>query len=561
MDGISGTAYGLASLVWQEDADAYVARNAPGTPFPDLTALYQDDEHILGLMPTCAARAAAVVDTGPRVGGFSKEAKWLCVVRDAEEIVEAKAWFGPFGLPDSAYLPYDNGGEILGGAFGPADVREERVRRDLAKQSRKNEAIARLDHRHAAFACLVSTGTSCVANHAARTAAVHPSTFAEYDAHTLALVSDVTGIERTRLNDAVLASRPRDGGMGVRPAAPYADAAFVASMLESEHLQRRLAPSLPPVREDAEFIAAWQRLRDGYPTLEEASLSPSSQVADRVTKLQRRLSEPITAKRLEQRDALVPSVSARARLRSAGACASWQVPHPTAADRPGDVWLYNRTFLWAMALRVGGSVQDGDHPCHLCRGASVADAAGVHTLGCVGGGARTRMHTALKNDIFTLAARATLAPRLEPGVGTEGRRADVALYLPPRGTEASTLLLDVATTSPLADPRRAAETPGGAADHYAERKLASYRGVEIPHGARVLPVVRDMLGAFGRDARVVLRRIIQRTAELSGESYARQSARTWGWLQVRFWRELSVLLALNACSLDDSEAPLVPRRA
>ena len=76
----------------------------------------------------------------------------------------------------------------------------------------------------------------------------------------------------------------------------------------------------------------------------------------------------------------------------------------------------------------------------------------------------------------------------------------LAVYLPAHGGDASTLLLDLAITSPFVTPaitRLAGESIGGTAAAYAERKLATYRSLTLPAGHhRVIPIVCDTLGAY-----------------------------------------------------------------
>ena len=141
-----------------------------------------------------------------------------------------------------------------------------------------------------------------------------------------------------------------------------------------------------------------------------------------------------------------------------------------------------------------------------------------------------------------------MAPRLEPGVGDAGRRADLAVYLPAHGGDASTLLLDLAITSPFVTPavtRLAGESIGGAAAAYAERKLATYRSLTLPAGHRVIPIVCDTLGAYDQRSRAVISSMIRRVADVEGEGWARAGPRLWGRLQAAHIAAMGALLSYN----------------
>ena len=548
-DSTSGASYCAVTVAWETVVTTHEAVSSPGLPRPEVDASLHDDQHLLGGIASAVARACAMTDTGGFCDQAAKPEKWMAAVTHADMLPEARRRLTSMGVPYDAIKLYAEGGDILGGKFGPEPVRQRLVLEDLAKQERKNRTLARLDSRHVAFSILQQTGSACVAAHAMRTAAVSPSTFTGYDEDLMSVAAEITGLARSPMVDAILTARLRDGGAGIRLAAPFADAAFCASMLETSGLQQRICPALPPAHEDAVFRAAWSRLTNDYPILTGILPSLVQGAASRLVKVQKRLSEPIVAARLAALEGLVSAdEEARARLRSAAGNSAWLVPRPSPGDRPEVVgWQTNRDFLFAMAVRTGGAVQEAEHVCRLCRTA-VADIRGKHTLSCMGSGCRTRWHTQKKNELFRLASRGMMAPRLEPGVGDAGRRADLAVYLPAHGGDASTLLLDLAITSPFVTPavtRLAGESIGGAAAAYAERKLATYRSLTLPAGHRVIPIVCDTLGAYDQRSRAVISSMIRRVADVEGEGWARAGPRLWGRLQAAHIAAMGALLSYN----------------
>ena len=108
----------------------------------------------------------------------------------------------------------------------------------------------------------------------------------------------------------------------------------------------------------------------------------------------------------------------------------WLVGTPSTSS---DTLLFNVAVLDSLSLRLGLETLTSGGQCPFCHQAM--DSLGHHSMTCMAGGARTRMHYPLRDSIYAVAERAGLWPRLEVAgflPNAEGRRpADILCVATP----------------------------------------------------------------------------------------------------------------------------------
>jgi hypothetical protein len=166
-------------------------------------------------------------------------------------------------------------------------------------------------------------------------------------------------------------------------------------------------------------------------------------------------------------------------------------------------------FRTACRMRLGLDVSDVATPCIRCvakHGSAVTrDKKGHHSLCCMVGGERSRLHNELCANLIRDASYGLLHPAAEPHSFGDGDRLDFSFTLPRGGDE---ILVDVALTFPLRSSALvdAARVPGGAATSYEAVKQARYRSKLGPH-QQLIPLVFDTFGGAGVSGRPLLDRI------------------------------------------------------
>ena len=195
----------------------------------------------------------------------------------------------------------------------------------------------------------------------------------------------------------------------------------------------------------------------------------------------------------------------------------WLVGTPSTSS---DALLSNVAVLDSLSLRLGLETLTSGGQCPFCHQAM--DSLGHHSMTCMAGGARTRMHYTLRDSIYTVAERAGMRPRLEVAgllPNAEGRRpADILCVATPLLQQNSwrkypRLALDIALVSPYATSafNLGASGSGGAATAYAERKRRD-RNTETACQAQNMgfePVVFETTGGCEMGARGLLKSICQ----------------------------------------------------
>jgi len=381
-------------------------------------------------------------------------------------------------------------------------------------------------------------------------------------------LADVYGIPATPQVVAQLQLPYSDGGFGLKDPAAVRELAFLASRAETLPLVAAAVPNLANERLSADplvvaAVAAFPRTDALATVLEEiehhVNRDPATIAPDepRPARLQHRWT-----RKLEDatRDARVraaggQTTDGRARLQSCAASGA-EILHPRVlvpyeSARP---WLSDKAMCVLARMRCGlplseVTAADGaaTRPCVMCPAHHPADAHGVHSRRCMGGGFRSRLHTEVVQFIHDLAGRGLLAPRREVSVAGDGaHRLDLALN-GLRDAAGRTAVVDFTAVDTQQDAfkRRAAATPGGGA-HAAEAiKHRRYDAVLATTGHFLVPFVADFYGAIGPAGLALLRRLSRRIADRSGERPGAMWARVRQATQLRIQRSIADLMQAN----------------
>ena len=208
----------------------------------------------------------------------------------------------------------------------------------------------------------------------------------------------------------------------------------------------------------------------------------------------------------------LPDGMARLAACAASPCAL----HPLVDSHTTRAWCRNDECVILARLRLGLPLYAGRRRCNMCPARAPCDTYGRHSLVCLGGGYRTRVHNFIRDRLAAIASQGLCAPRLEQHVFPREpmRRCDIVLDGAHDGGRP--IVIDVVTTSPFAARQgAAAATSGGAAQAAEERKRASY--VSLPDRYAFHPVGYDMLGAPGPSAKALLQRLSGRVADRHGQ--------------------------------------------
>jgi hypothetical protein len=242
-----------------------------------------------------------------------------------------------------------------------------------------------------------------------------------------------------------------------------------------------------------------------------------------------------------------PSTDLRTRARLSSCSASHLALHPIIEPGGEDFeWLQNQQMVTTARLRLGLPIYAADTDCCMCRQSSVSDNMGRHSLACMSGGFRTRLHHGARDDLVRLAAMALANPRTEAACFPDapGRRCD--LLLQGHTHRGRACALDYACiTHTDARLRTAAETQGGAATAYEATKRADYEALADSAGLHFVPMIQDIYGAWGQSAKPIIKQLSRRIADRTGDHRAGTHRRTQMKLLVRHMRRIADILLNN----------------
>eukprot|EP00662_Eupelagonemidae_sp_cell21_P057790 gene57790-biopygen112413 len=389
-----------------------------------LAGFYYDDGALGGSSAQVLRGLQGLCLEGPRVGlHFATAAGKNVLIRPCPTSTVAVDAFPDFVTRAEA----GSGLAILKAPIGDADFREAHTRKRVDSQIVPClHEVEQLPDPHVAYRLLVTCCSSAKMAWTMRTTPLTdlPGVLTEFDTHVRSAFERIVSFSLTK-EEWVVASFPtRKGGVGLRPAASNADAAYVASRRGCFDLCRRIDPHFSweaSHQSGSPLAGAIDAINTRLPPARQLLLTDTRPVkqhtlsaAMEAVHFVRHLSQSSTEAR------------AHALATSAPHAGAWLtgVPSPSMG-----LWLAPDQFRIAMHLWLGVPICEGDAVCPLCT-SHVPD-LGLHAIKCKNGGDITFRHDQLRDIVWRLCKAAGLRPEVEKvGLlpGTLSRPADV--YLP-----------------------------------------------------------------------------------------------------------------------------------
>ncbi len=438
--------------------------------------------------------------------------------------------------------------ELLGAPCGSSEVArreylDARVRSAIRKLSLFS-VVARQDP-HAGLAVTRYCGGFALLCFYMRLCGSSPS-LVEHDEALVSEVLEHLSVSMTTTG-AFQASLPiRFGGLGLRPTAPFAAAAAVASAIAALPLAKLFTSATLPVDQFLQAhllalpppaLAVAACIQQEFVKAMEENKSPVGRL------IQKRISAPIDE---SFKNALAEAAGPRDLARVSSATApggSLWLSLPAMGCR--ELWLEPVVFRHAVALRLGLPVAPGPYTCVFCDGS--ADPLGDHALTCMHGGHRTLLHHQIVSTIVSFASAGLMHPQREVTLPrTSNQRMDIVL----RSGFRKTQLIDVAVTHPLTADHipKAIAAPAGAATAYEARKIATYANSYDKAVEQLVPCIVDTFGGWGDAARPLLNKI--------ASAVGRRSA-TPKIARAQFWCSLNATVVGGVAQLVAKSAGLV----
>jgi hypothetical protein len=193
----------------------------------------------------------------------------------------------------------------------------------------------------------------------------------------------------------------------------------------------------------------------------------------------------------------------------------------------GKTRMEKATFLAELRLRLGVADAPADSWCSRWDG--IMDLLSYHAGSCIAGGERTQRHHAVRDVVFTWAAKAGLHPEKErpslllpqhPDDMRTAHRRPADVYLP--ALAGSPAALDFAVTAHQRPETLAlaSNQTGATADAYARHKESHLNTAALcaSQGVAFVPMVAETTGLWETGAARVLRHIAAAAAARSGDS-------------------------------------------
>lgn len=281
----------------------------------------------------------------------------------------------------------------------------------------------------------------------------------------------------------------RDGGLGHRSCERHATIAFVAAAHTAAKLAHHFSSlvhatvdTLVHTSMDAESLAHFPRTK----ALMEEVLTQGPATK----KLQRLWSQALDAEVFDRLKADFTATDTARWAAAAGRGSSFWLSVPAGCERA--VRLSSAAFVVHLTRRLGLPIAERAI-CPLCNNRQ-ADAEGNHTLCCSTSGAKTLVHHAVRDELYTLASVGLLRPQKEAHalINAPNQRMDIML---PSGPESKQVLIDVAVTHALRNSWLA--SPGFAARCYEPMKFAEYGSKVNTLTQEFVPFVFDSFGNIG----------------------------------------------------------------
>jgi hypothetical protein len=464
-----------------------------------LDAWYADDGIIAGPPQVVQTAIEALLTHGPAYGLDLSVGKCELIT---------KTGHAPQGITAFGKCKSFDAWEHLGVESGSPTSREAAARVIAEKISRRVELCGVLAHRdaQACMSLLRLCGGFPRAVYFMRGLSAQPA-WTQIDTATANVLRLI--VPQTTAAAHAQAQLPiREGGLGLRSCENHAAVAFVAAATAAAKLAQNFSSVVtatldPLVREslEASTLAPFPRTK--------ALMADVPTQGDVPKKLQSAWSSSLDAETFEKLKADFSAVDTARWAAASGKGSSYWLTVPAGCERA--VRLSSAAFVVHVTRRLGLPV--GERAiCHLCNNRE-ADAEGNHILTCCTSGAKTKVHHAVRDELFTLASIGLLRPQKEAHVLTAApnQRLDVVL---PTGPQSKQVLLDVAVTHALRDSWLS--HPGKAAQCYEPTKFAEYIDKVNTHAQELVPVVFDSFGNLGPAADKTLRWMANAYASRSG---------------------------------------------
>jgi hypothetical protein len=400
---------------------------------------------------------------------------------------------------------------LLGTPLGSAEVARAKVEVAAERSTRRARLITALPDPVVATALLRHTTGFCIGNFYARGVGVLARTvFAGIDAATISAFEAINfSLDEGRRELARLPTA--NGGFGLRSIADHCGIAFVAATVAAHELFPALLS-----QQTRDQLA---RSADTWLVLDDPVLLRFPPVAEFVTRyvddgVAVRHAQRMLSRRLDRAtsDALSPSLPEALQTRIVSAASphanAWLAPAP-GADAPR--WLSPADWDVLIRRRLVLPIAAAPSRCGNC-GTATADVYGDHSVVCMHGPARYKIHNAIRDTTVRVCQEALLSPIVEPEL-PGGGRGDVLLRFPGPAGNRSLVVVDFAMTTIATRPRAALAAPGGAATRYEQIKRDKYQTRADEMGAELVPVIVDDAGAWGESALPFWKRIIRRFAQ------------------------------------------------
>ena len=532
-------------------------------PLLDFAAWYLDDGTLGSTFAVLRLFYDCLTEMGPAYGIHLNPAKCE-LVTSVEDAAEGLAMFPE--LPPAKHHTFSDW-FLLGSPMG--DDLAAHYAATVARAERKSKLLGRLvEDPHVAICMLTFCGAFSLLVHLLRACGPGPSDdLRRYDALVQDVATNITSVISPWLSVPL-----RLGGGGLRSTADHAHVAFIASVSASASIANIFVPVSFALAPDPRLLEVVDMLRSAPLPTSAAAEAVGEYLANALP-----VDGPCTAsfrdKQQKKWSVLIDEAAAAvleeglpepdiARIRSVsddGASAYLCLP---IDDRSTFIhWLLPAEFNVVYRFRYGLSLHPGlPGPCTLCKGLHVADVHGRHSTKCMRGGARMMTHHAIRNWVYCIASSAQLAPQLEVSVFSSQphSRLDINIRI-------SREIVDTAFISVFAaeHTRRAADTSGGACEHYMGKKVGSYGAAARLERLTLIAFVVDCFGATSSHVRPLISRLVHIRAHRSNASFASALAATHRDFSVMVQRRVAALLLANATTLEPSglQAPVMASAA
>lgn len=488
----------------------------------DLAMFYLDDGVLAGDIPAVSAALAHVQQEAARLGLSLNLSKCEAVVVGAT----GAAALQPH-LPHALLL--DGHGacrvlrnfEFLGAAIGDDAFCHDHTAARASKANRLLEAIAEMDDPQVALRLLRACGGFTRMVHSMRCTPprAHAAALATFDQMVRTCFGGFTGLHLEAPAWGQAGRSFAHAGLALRSSVEHASAAFLASLGSSLASCSELdgAFSRPDVVACAEVQDALVAFNAHLPPAQALPLEKA--MALKQSALSACLDDASWAAHLGS-----ASASAKAALLSEASPGGRAF---LGAIPSGKTRMEKATFLAELRLRLGVADAPADSWCPRCDG--IMDMLSHHAGSCIAGGERTQRHHAVRDVVFTWAAKAGLHPEKErpslllpqhPDDMRTAHRRPADVYLP--ALAGSPAALDFAVTAHQRPETLAlaSNQTGAAADAYARHKESHLNTAALcaSQGVAFVPMVAETTGLWETGAARVLRHIAAAAAARSGDS-------------------------------------------